>query len=128
MQEVVEAATAKKQEYAMPDGQAAGLALRVRPSGVKSWVLRRRYGGKAKPVTLGTFKNMTSGQVRAIAIGDEAFPAPRKKRKADIAKRRQSLNWRRSNWRIGKVLTCPSSEFFGELRLFRNGGSGSVSV
>jgi len=23
---------------------------------------------------------------------------------------------------------CPSSEFFGELRLFRNGGSGSVSV
>ena len=23
---------------------------------------------------------------------------------------------------------CPSSEFFGELRLFHNGGSGSVSV
>jgi len=23
---------------------------------------------------------------------------------------------------------CPSSEFFGELRRFRNGGSGSVSV
>ena len=23
---------------------------------------------------------------------------------------------------------CPSSEFFGELRLYRNGGSGSVSV
>ena len=25
-------------------------------------------------------------------------------------------------------LTCPSSEFFGVLRLYRNGGSGSVSV
>ena len=23
---------------------------------------------------------------------------------------------------------CPSSEFFGELRLYRNGGSGSISV
>ena len=26
------------------------------------------------------------------------------------------------------LLGCPSSEFFGVLRLYRNGGSGSVSV
>lgn len=82
-QEVADAATAKKQEYALADGQAAGLALRVRASGAKSWVLRRRYGGKAKRVTLGTLKDMTLDQARAIAIGEEAFPAPGKKGKAD---------------------------------------------
>ena len=29
---------------------------------------------------------------------------------------------------FGPNTECPSSEFFGERRLFRNGGSGSVSV
>ncbi len=82
-QEVAEAATAKKQEYALPDGQVAGLALRVRPSGAKSWMLRRRYGGKAKRVTFGTLKKMNLDQARAIALGEEALPMPGQKRKAD---------------------------------------------
>jgi len=29
---------------------------------------------------------------------------------------------------LSTIIPCPSSEFFGELRRFRNGGSGSVSV
>jgi len=29
---------------------------------------------------------------------------------------------------VAGIVECPSSEFFGELRRFRNGGSGSVSV
>lgn len=83
-QEVAEAATAKKKEYALPDGRVSGLSLRVRPSGAKSWVLRRRFGGKATRITLGTLNKMTLDQARAVALGDEALPAPRRKGGEDI--------------------------------------------
>lgn len=52
-QESVDAAAPRKREYIIIDDQAAGLALRVRPNGSKTWQLRWREDGKLKRVTIG---------------------------------------------------------------------------
>jgi integrase len=70
-QDVADAASPRSREYALHDAQAAGLALRIRPSGVKTWVLRRRYNGKARRITLGAIEDMTLQQARAIVFGEE---------------------------------------------------------
>ena len=49
----------KAREYAVQDAGCPGLALRVRPSGARSWVTWERRGGTARRVTLGREGDMT---------------------------------------------------------------------
>ncbi len=55
----------KRVEYV--DDKVPGLALRVMPSGAKSWTLRYRHRGRLRRLTLGTLKSITLSQARARA-------------------------------------------------------------
>ncbi|WP_299775772.1 site-specific integrase [uncultured Tateyamaria sp.] len=48
----------RKKEYVLFDAQCDGLALRVQPSGTKSWICWHRTGGKTRRVTLGRFDTL----------------------------------------------------------------------
>ena len=63
-QESVDAAAPRKREYIIIDDQAAGLALRVRPNGSKTWQLRWREDGKLKRVTIGDATKITLADAR----------------------------------------------------------------
>lgn len=65
---VVDAATPRKKEYALPDDQVPGLCLRVRPSGVRTWVLRRTFEGNTRRITLGTPEEMSLAAARRSAL------------------------------------------------------------
>lgn len=55
-----------EKEYSVPDTQLAGLVLRVRSSGDKTWNIRTRDGrGKLRRVTLGKAIDLTPAQARA---------------------------------------------------------------
>ena len=72
----------------VPDGKIPGLALRVTPSGSKSWALRyRRTGGRADPsrrVTLGSYPTISLADARQTATdilrrveaGENPTPTP----------------------------------------------------
>ncbi|HEX7854743.1 MAG TPA: tyrosine-type recombinase/integrase [Sphingobium sp.] len=67
-------------EYALRDQRQPGLALRVQPSGARSWIMRTRIKGKAVRHSLGTFPDMPVKAARQIANvlladGVEASPA-----------------------------------------------------
>ncbi|MCV2871592.1 integrase arm-type DNA-binding domain-containing protein [Defluviimonas sp. WL0050] len=55
----------KRQE--IPDAGLSGLYLVVQPSGVKSWALRYRFGGKPSKLTLGRWPLMGVADARAAA-------------------------------------------------------------
>lgn len=67
------------------DAAVPGLALRVTPTGAKSWSLRYRFGGRAHRVTLGTFPSLSLAQARdkarktlgAVAMGHNPAEAKR---------------------------------------------------
>ena len=66
-------------EYALRDQRQPGLALRVQPSGARSW-MRTRIKGKAVRRSLGTFPDMPVKAARQIvnalfAVGAKAPPA-----------------------------------------------------
>lgn len=66
-------------EYSVSDSRLSGLALRVRPSGEKTWTLRGRDGrGKARRITLGKAAHLTPAQ--AVAMGESAKVALRMER------------------------------------------------
>jgi integrase len=65
--EAVKPDPAKRQE--IPDAALSGLYLVVQTSGVKSWALRYRFGGKPKKLTLGRWPLMTLAEARAAAAG-----------------------------------------------------------
>ena len=52
-------------EYA--DAKVRGLFLKTMPSGVKTWLLRYRYGGKNQKLTIGPFGGVTLADARAEA-------------------------------------------------------------
>ncbi len=52
----------KEQEYLKADG--GGLALRVQPTGHKSWVFRYRFDGRARRMTLGEFPKLSVKNAR----------------------------------------------------------------
>ncbi len=64
---VVHAATPQAREYAIHDTALQGFMLRVRPSGVRSWVLRVRRHGRSRRITLGPVTALTAEQARAAA-------------------------------------------------------------
>lgn len=76
----------------IPDPALAGLYLVVQPSGVKSWALRYRFGGKPAKLTLGRWPLMGLADARKAAadtqgrIEEGVNPAAERKRaKADRA-------------------------------------------
>lgn len=69
-QAVVDAAIERRREYALHDVLVPGLALRVRPSGVKTWVLRRTYEGKGRRLTIGPADRISLAESRRRAGRD----------------------------------------------------------
>ncbi|MFE3837901.1 tyrosine-type recombinase/integrase [Pseudogemmobacter sonorensis] len=55
--------------YEIPDPALSGLYLVVQSSGVKSWALRYRFGGKPAKLTLGRWPLMGLAEARAAASG-----------------------------------------------------------
>ena len=60
-------APAGKDEITIQDDQTAGLALRVRSTGAKSWIWRRRDGLKTTRYTIGNVATIRASEARAIA-------------------------------------------------------------
>jgi integrase len=54
-------------EYTVRDSVLSGFTLRVRPSGVKSWVMRGRTGDPSAKTTLGSATEMSADDARARA-------------------------------------------------------------
>ena len=65
----------------------------------------------------------TLGSYKALGTNLDLFGDP----ELDIADKLDAYE-HKGPWTNRLILGCPSSEFFGMLRRFRNGGSGSVSV
>lgn len=63
--EAIKADPSRRME--VPDAALSGLYLVVQPSGVKSWALRYRHGGKTKKLTLGKWPIMGVADARAAA-------------------------------------------------------------
>src|SRR3954469_1433772 len=59
------APTARRVEYI--DDKVPGLALRVMPTGAKSWTIRYRHRGRLRRLTLGSVDDITLSQARARA-------------------------------------------------------------
>ncbi|MCR9279929.1 MAG: site-specific integrase [Pseudomonadaceae bacterium] len=57
----------KPKEYSIRDTAFQGFALRVQPSGAKSWVLRLRVGGKLRRLTIGSAESMGAEEARIRA-------------------------------------------------------------
>lgn len=53
----------------IPDGLLTGLYLVVQPSGVRSWAVRYRFGGKPRKLTLGQYPALELGDAREEAQG-----------------------------------------------------------
>lgn len=70
----------------VPDPALSGLYLVVQQSGVKSWALRYRYGGKPKKLTLGRWPLMGLAEARTAA--SEAVQAIEHGRDPGAAKKR----------------------------------------
>jgi len=70
------AARLASKEYVIADNRLSGFALRVQPSGAKSWVLRLKVDSKAKRVTLGNTQTMSAEEARARAHHKLSASAP----------------------------------------------------
>ncbi len=65
-------------EYTLWDTKVAGLGVRVRPSGGKTWVMLLDAGGRTRRVSLGPVSTMCVADVRREALGHHADPQPEK--------------------------------------------------
>lgn len=66
-------------DYAVHDNAIEGLAIRIQPSGTKSWIFRRTLDGRLGRITLGRFPLMGVAEARAAAAvarfgGQAALP------------------------------------------------------
>ena len=66
----------REREYTVWDTRAAGLGVRVRPSGGKSWVLLQDMGGRTKRVSLGPVGVKSLEEVRRECHARKANPEP----------------------------------------------------
>lgn len=62
-----ERARAESGEYALRDLRQQGLSLRVRPTGLRTWIVRTRVDGKQVKQAIGTFPEMTLKIARQAA-------------------------------------------------------------
>ena len=104
--EVAAAALPAAREYNLRDTKLPGLALRVLPTGGKSWVMRVRVDGRARRVTLGDAWRMPVEDARskahALMAGDHPEPLPAKSKAmtfevfAALYRERRAPSWKPS--------------------------------
>jgi integrase len=104
--EVAAAAMPGRREYNLRDTRLAGLALRVLPTGGKSWVLRFQVNGRVRRVTLGDARFMPLDEARRQAharlAGDRRDPVPATPKGmtfaafADLYRQRRVRSWKPS--------------------------------
>ncbi|MCY4232091.1 MAG: integrase arm-type DNA-binding domain-containing protein, partial [Alphaproteobacteria bacterium] len=68
----------RARKYAVWDTKVAGLGVRVRPSGGKTWVMLLDAGGRTRRVSLGPVSTMCVADARREALGRHADPQPEK--------------------------------------------------
>ena len=65
---VVKGAPVKAQPYLLFDDEVRGFAVRVHPSGEKTFVMRYRFGGADRKLNLGRLGDLTPDQARRLAL------------------------------------------------------------
>ncbi len=68
----------REREYTVRDTRIAGLGVRVRPTGGRSWVLLLDRDGRTKRVSLGPVGVKSAADVRREALERQAAPQPEK--------------------------------------------------
>lgn len=120
----------------IPDGLLAGLYLIVQPSGVKSWAVRYRHGGKPRKFTLGGFPALDLGEARdegraalqKVAKGEDPATAKRAVRQEAIEGRdlfkvvaaeflKRHCTGKRSKPEIERMLNHDVLPYWGERRI-----------
>ena len=69
----------REREYTVWDSRVAGLGVRVRPSGGKSYVLLQDMGGRSKRVSLGPVGVKSLEDIRRECHAHQANPEPERK-------------------------------------------------
>ncbi len=64
----------REREYTVWDSRVAGLGVRVRPSGGKTWVLLLDAGGRTRRVSLGPVSTICVAEARREALGRHTDP------------------------------------------------------
>ncbi|MDE0627172.1 MAG: hypothetical protein OXH99_12295, partial [Bryobacterales bacterium] len=62
----------REREYAVWDTRVAGLGVRVRPSGGRSYVMLEKVGGRSKRVALGSVSTKSIAEVRRECLARQA--------------------------------------------------------
>ena len=65
-----------EREYAVWDTRVAGLGVRVRPSGGRSYVMLEKVGGRSKRVSLGSVSTKSIAEVRRECLARQAGSGP----------------------------------------------------
>lgn len=109
-------ATGQPKELKLPlaisDGE--GLTFTLSRSGTASWILRYRYGGRAKEVTLGNFPDISLGDARKLA---------REKRaeidqgKDPASEKRQAVMRAQNDWTVRQLIQDYRDKVLLELAL-----------
>lgn len=73
----VAGAMPKDQPYLIFDDEVRGFAVRVHPSGEKTFLMRYRFGGADRKLNLGHFGSITADKARALALNARARLADR---------------------------------------------------
>ena len=68
----------REREYTVWDSRIAGLGVRVRPTGGRSWVLLLDAGRGTKRVSLGPVSTMSAADARRDALGRQVEPQPKR--------------------------------------------------
>ncbi len=68
----------REREYTVWDSRVAGLGVRVRTAGGRSWVLLLDAGGRTKRVSLGPVSTKSAAEARREAFRRQADPEPEK--------------------------------------------------
>ena len=66
----------REREYTVWDSRVAGLGVRVRPSGGRSYVLLHEAGGRSKRISLGPVSTKSIAEVRRECLARHASPGP----------------------------------------------------
>ena len=66
----------REREYAVWDTRVAGLGVRVRPSGGRSYVMLQEVGGRSKRVSLGSVATKSIAEVRRECLARQASSGP----------------------------------------------------
>jgi len=125
---VVLASPPAAKEYSIHDAALRGFALRVQPSGAKTWVLRLRIDGVPRRISIGGARKMAVAEARAkahalLAKGQTAEWAPRAEGPtfaafAAIYRDRRAPGWKPSTLRTHDVyMRCTLMPFFASMQI-----------